>query len=314
MTKKELHNFAKTLTENDIRRFGYNSKVKSSKYFKQYSAMKKFIFCHQPKQYLWHFLNNSYKQVNCKYCDHMANWDNINFRYKKVCKDPKCIYKKMSERLLKTEGIENPAQRYASKKKQKETFLKNYGGHPNKTEKQKNKIKKTTKERFGTTCFFNSKESFIRLIKKIAKNTNDELKLINFVTYTYSKENGIKEIYSHIAAYRHQTNFFGVKFGKHNETGLTYQGSYEKHFLDSFHNKFNIKNPPNIKYKHDLVKRTYLPDFYIEEKNLIIEIKSNYTFDKWKEKNLAKQKACLEQGYNFIFIIDKDYSEFEQLI
>jgi len=102
MTKKELHNFAKILTENDIRRFGYNSKVKSSKYFKQYSAMKKFITCNQPKQYLWHFLNNSYKQVNCKYCDHVANWDNVNFRYKKVCKDPKCIYKKTRDHLLQS--------------------------------------------------------------------------------------------------------------------------------------------------------------------------------------------------------------------
>ena len=32
------------------------------------------------------------------------------------------------------------------------------------------------------------------------------------------------------------------------------------------------------------------------------------------EKNLAKQKACIDQGYNFIFIINKNYNEFDNII
>ena len=58
-----------------------------------------------------------------------------------------------------------------------------------------------------------------------------------------------------------------------------------------------------IQYTFKNTKRTYYPDFYIKSTNTIIEVKSQWTFDKWKDKNLAKQKACLQQGFNFEFII-----------
>ena len=59
----------------------------------------------------------------------------------------------------------------------------------------------------------------------------------------------------------------------------------------------------------DNKNKIYFSDFYLENKNLIIEIKSSYTFNVDLKKNLAKQNACIEQGYNFIFIIDKNYDE-----
>ena len=61
-------------------------------------------------------------------------------------------------------------------------------------------------------------------------------------------------------------------------------------------------------------QKIYYPDFYIPKYNLIIEIKSMYYYNLHTEMNLAKQKACIEQGYNFIFIIDKNYTEFENII
>ncbi|HRW21443.1 MAG TPA: hypothetical protein P5509_05675 [Bacteroidales bacterium] len=68
--------------------------------------------------------------------------------------------------------------------------------------------------------------------------------------------------------------------------------------LKDIHNRIGI-----IRYNFELKDRRYYPDFYIKSTNTIIEVKSQWTFDKWKEKNLAKQKACLEQGFNFKFII-----------
>jgi len=58
-----------------------------------------------------------------------------------------------------------------------------------------------------------------------------------------------------------------------------------------------------IKYMFEDSEHTYYPDFYIKSTNTIIEVKSQWTFDKWKEKNLAKEQACLQQGFNFEFII-----------
>jgi hypothetical protein len=43
---------------------------------------------------------------------------------------------------------------------------------------------------------------------------------------------------------------------------------------------------------------------------IIIEIKSDYYYNLHLEKNLCKEKSTLEKGFDFIFIIDKDYTEF----
>lgn len=58
-----------------------------------------------------------------------------------------------------------------------------------------------------------------------------------------------------------------------------------------------------IKYMFEEKEHTYYPDFYIKSENKIIEVKSQWTFDRWKEKNLAKQNTCLELGFDFDFKI-----------
>lgn len=58
-----------------------------------------------------------------------------------------------------------------------------------------------------------------------------------------------------------------------------------------------------IKYIYNDNEHVYYPDMFIKSTNTIIEVKSQWTFDKWKEKNLAKERACLEQGFNFEFMI-----------
>ena len=58
-----------------------------------------------------------------------------------------------------------------------------------------------------------------------------------------------------------------------------------------------------IKYMFENNNHTYYPDFYVKSTNTIIEVKSQWTFDKHKEKNLAKKQACVQQGFNFEFVI-----------
>lgn len=63
-----------------------------------------------------------------------------------------------------------------------------------------------------------------------------------------------------------------------------------------------------IKYEFNGKFHTYYPDFYIISTNTIVEVKSDWTYEKWKEKNIAKKKACLEKGFNFIFAFrNKNY-------
>jgi very-short-patch-repair endonuclease len=65
-----------------------------------------------------------------------------------------------------------------------------------------------------------------------------------------------------------------------------------------------------VKYIYENKIKYYHPDFFIQDINLIIEIKSDYYFNLHIDKNLAKKKSCVENGFNFLFIINKDYQEF----
>jgi hypothetical protein len=46
-----------------------------------------------------------------------------------------------------------------------------------------------------------------------------------------------------------------------------------------------------------------LQDIYIKSENRVIEVKSDYTFNKEKEKNLLKRDSVINKGINFNFII-----------
>ena len=60
--------------------------------------------------------------------------------------------------------------------------------------------------------------------------------------------------------------------------------------------------------------RVYHSDFYLPEYNLVVEVKSKYTYNADYEENLLKKEYTIKAGYNFIFLIDKDYTELEKII
>lgn len=92
-------------------------------------------------------------------------------------------------------------------------------------------------------------------------------------------------------------------------TGLYYRGTYELDFLNfCFKNNIIVENGKRIRYIIDNKTHFYFPDFLY--RNLIIEIKSKYTFYKNLEINLLKQKSSLDNGFDFIFVVDKDYNNF----
>ena len=55
---------------------------------------------------------------------------------------------------------------------------------------------------------------------------------------------------------------------------------------------------PVIKYIFDDKKSVYYPDIYIKSKNILIEVKSDYTYKKHKSRNDFKLKESAKQGYN----------------
>ena len=66
-----------------------------------------------------------------------------------------------------------------------------------------------------------------------------------------------------------------------------------------------------IDYFFEGKKRKYFPDFIIKEKNIVVEVKSLYTYEIEREQNEAKKEATINSGFNFMFIIDKNYDSLD---
>lgn len=56
-------------------------------------------------------------------------------------------------------------------------------------------------------------------------------------------------------------------------------------------------------YEYEGGTHRYYPDIYIKSENQVIEVKSTYTFNREKEKNLLKRDSVLNKNINFKFII-----------
>ena len=80
---------------------------------------------------------------------------------------------------------------------------------------------------------------------------------------------------------------------------------YERHI------KFKYE-PFAIPYKYNEVTKLYYPDFYLEDYNIIIEVKPLRLCE--NEVVIAKKNACLEQGYKFMFITDIDIDNLTEII
>jgi len=183
-----------------------------------------------------------------------------------------------------------------SSDKVKKTSLEKYGTeHPTQSNKVKENNKQTNLEKYGVSSYSKTDEFLNKY-----KQTN--LKKYGVEHVSQSKEIHLKQQKS------------GLKRKQYLNTVLYYQGTYEKDFLDKYINILDINNGPTIKYNFKDKNKIYFSDFYIESKNIIVEIKSDYTYNLHLEKNLSKQKYCIEQGYDFIFIINKDYSELNKKI
>jgi len=65
----------------------------------------------------------------------------------------------------------------------------------------------------------------------------------------------------------------------------------------------NRRDMPKIKYILNGKEKRYYPDIWIKSKNIIIEVKSDYTYKKDLIKNIMKALATRKLKYNFEFWI-----------
>ena len=236
------------------------------------------------------FFQVDYKDMNdtnrtkvlckCDYCGLINNitWSNyivqINKTIQKRYSCHKCHFNKTKIKFVENYGVEN---------------IQNL-------DKIKDKIKKTCIEKYGVSNVFKSVVVKDKIKKTMLKKYGVDHPMKNLEIFNRAQKNSYRTI-------------------KYKETELYYKGTYELDFIEySIENEINIENGPTIKYFLNSKDRRYFSDFYLPEYNLIIEVKSTYTFNDDYEENLAKREYSIKSGYNFLFLIDKDYSKFESYI
>lgn len=196
---------------------------------------------------------------------------------------------------LKSTMVEKYGFYNNNREKCKETCIEKYGvDNVSKSDIIKETKRETNKKNWGVENVFQSDE-----IKDRSKKTNNSRYGFDYATQNI-------EIFN-----KAEKNGF-----KSNEyKNLHYRGTYELDFL-KFCDKNNIiiENGPSIKFNYNDKDKVYHSDFFIKRLNLICEIKSEYTYNANIELNLMKRDASISNGYNFIFIIDKNYNELLSLL
>lgn len=287
---------------------------------------------------LFHIRSGLIEQIKCKKCGTPLSKIRIEFCNRKCAADFNNglteVQAKRAASLIKTfskktdcEKLEIRKKREATnlergdhisnlhsvegKKKVRETFILNYGyDNPNKNSSIKEKISKANKAK--------SKQAL-----EVRKKTCLEKYGVDNVMRTQSTKDKIKEtcLTKYGAPSHMQNDDFLEKY--FNEYYRQFQFKpyilpsgktvnllgYELTFLDYLLTKFN-ESEITIGYSaYQKIKCTYeqsgkihryIPDFYIESKNLVIEVKSNYTYTFADPK---KRKSVKEKGINFIYAI-----------
>lgn len=206
------------------------------------------------------------------------------------------LLEKSKKTCLKNNGVEYPTMSDNVLIKRNSNNKEKYGvEHYTQTNEYKKDVKESNMKKYGVEWYMSSKD-----FKNKSKITNLE---------KYGVEYNMQNEKTYIKA---QINGFKARI--HDNTGLFYRGDNEKDFLDyCFNNKIKIRKGKKFSYNFNEKNRVYFSDYFLQDKNLVVEIKSNYYYKKYYEMNVAKMNAARKNGYNFIFIIDKNYNEFEKL-
>ena len=218
-------------------------------------------------------------------------------------------------------GVDSYSKTNEFKNKVKETSLERYGvDNYSKTNEFKNKVKETSLERYGVDS--PNKSEYVKEIKK-----SSMMKKYGYISNSMTKESKDKLRKTNLERYGVEYPMQVLEFSEkqqkkskkilyYNEN-IYYQSSYEKDFLD-YVSDINILTKvtrgPTIKYNNGISEKTHYPDFYIDDYNLIVEIKSDYYYYKYLETNKLKFNKAIEMGYNYMFIINKNYKYFNEFI
>jgi hypothetical protein len=229
--------------------------------------------------------------AKCDYCGEIISVKkskynrNVKTNGKFSCK--KCGPDKYRETCLEKYGVDNIIKLSKTHDKIKHTCLKKHGNENYRNTEQRDKT------------ILNREGGYSSIIEKYKQTCLERFGVEN--------ASQCPEIFAKQQKRRYEIHQF-------RDTDIFYQGTYEKDFLDKYYDKVKITKIKEIDYVFENKNKKYFSDYYIPKFNLIVEVKSSYTYERYEEQNMKKEKSCIDLEYNFIFIIDKKYSELEKII
>lgn len=262
-----------------------------------------------------HLPTNSGVKINvsCDICGcfRIVKYQNYNNQFNKggyyCCVD--CGRNKIKETCISKYGFDNPMKSYIIKNKKESTNIEKYGVVSySKTIEYKDKFKNTCMNRYG----FDNPMKSSTIKNKLIDTLNFKYGVSN-IMFLESTKDKIKEtcIFRYGVSNISKLNLPKITSKFFNN--IMYQSSYELDFLEyCLLNNIDVERGKSFRYMFEDKEHTYHSDFFLPEYNLICEIKSNYTYNCDLYRNILKSQSVL--GYNFLFIIDKEYSEFNLLI
>jgi hypothetical protein len=274
------------------------------------------------KEYYDKYLKKNHEGI-CPICHSLTSYTNKwQNAYKIYCSEKckKCgVPKSVEKTSLKIYGVSNVNKLEGVRNKIKKTNEKIYGNScPMQNDDIQKNIRENNFKKMGVELPFQSK----KIQKKGAKTRKEKYG----AEYTYQSpflydkcKNTMIQKYEFPFTLQSPDLFeksfkARILLRKFNNSELFYQGSYELDFLEKYSKSISIQRAPFIKYRFKRKERIYYPDFYLPEKNIIVEIKNKYLAKRDKKLIQAKKKAVLDAGFQFIMILNKNYKEFEKLI
>jgi len=222
----------------------------------------------------------------------------------------KNIREKIVNSYIKHYGVSNPLKSPLIKLKSKQTCLKKYGvpfSSQNKLVKQK--MIDTNMKRYGVSSVIKLKIFKDKRIQTCLKKygVSSSIKLQFFKdkrVQTCLKKYGVE----HVSQAKLPSKNFQYKQYIYPCGSITHVQGYEPFALTDLIKEgytssgivtCRSKVPGIWYFDADGKKHRYFVDIYLPAVNKMIEVKSEYTLNKYKENVLLKANECVKQGYNY---------------
>ncbi len=228
-----------------------------------------------------------------------TNLKRIGYEY--YLKDPE-FRAAIQKAYFEKTGYSNPFQNPEVKEKIKQTNLKNTGfPHPMQNPE--------TKQKVANTILKNTEGLYTHHMKDPEFIEKRRMKYLEKSAGMYDNPMQDPQIFDKIAKSMYKRRVYIYPFGKETlvqgyenfclDDLIENEGLDETEICNQFELKDGVQEMPVIPYIFGEKDRRYYPDIYIPSQNKIIEVKSSYTYERDEEKNIAKGRACMDEGYIF---------------